>query len=115
MMPSDFRSALTTMTSERISTMTSLTMEPGLSLAMEAWLDSNSSANDSVMSCFSVEHTGDRLAGPTCCAQMRVDERAGGRGLSAWEIVDDDETRAKRTSDAAGIPAAPPARVRSLR
>src|SRR5207342_1978 len=116
MMPSDFRPALTTMTSERISTMTPLTMEPGLSLAMEAWLDSNSSANDSVMSCFSVEHTGDRLAGPTCCAQMRVDERAGGRGLSAWDFVENDETMAKPTSGAVEVqPAAPPARVRSLR
>jgi len=47
------------------------------------------------MSCFSVEHTGDRHAGPTCCAQMHVDERAGGRGLSAWEVVNDDETMAK--------------------
>jgi hypothetical protein len=48
------------------------------------------------MSCFSVEHTGDRHAGPTCCAQMRVDERAGGRGLSAWDFVECDETMAKR-------------------
>jgi len=52
------------------------------------------------MSCFSVEHTGNRHAGPTCCAPAfedakRVDERAGGRGLSAWEVVKDDETMAK--------------------
>src|SRR5207342_1979 len=80
MMPSDFRPALTTMTSERISTMTPLTMEPGLSLAMDAWVDSNSSANDSVMvvSRLNIRATG--LPGPPVvrrCAWMNAPEGAG--------------------------------------
>src|SRR5690606_12931685 len=47
-MPSDFRPALMTTTSERTSTTVPVTMAPGLSLAMWAWLCSNSSAKDSV-------------------------------------------------------------------
>ena len=63
--PSDFNPAFTTITSERISTMTPLTMEPGLSFESACWLASNSSANDSVndsvMVDCSVEHTGYRM------------------------------------------------------
>src|SRR5690606_12381737 len=47
-MPSDFRPALMTTTSERTSTTVPVTIAPGLSLAMWAWLCSNSSAKDSV-------------------------------------------------------------------
>src|SRR5207342_2809776 len=47
--PSDFRPALMTTTSERISTTTPLTMAPGFSLTRAIWLCSNSSAKDSVI------------------------------------------------------------------
>ena len=56
-MPSDFSPALITTTSPRTSTTVPVTMAPGFSFARLAWLCSNSSAKDSVISEYSVEHT----------------------------------------------------------
>src|SRR5688500_10642671 len=83
MMPSDFRPALMTTTSERISTTVPETIAPGLSLLSAVWLCSNSSAKDSVIVGYSVGHTGSGSAATHLqCARARgwntAPDRCGG-------------------------------------
>ncbi len=81
--PSDFRPALTTTTSERTSTTMPVTMAPGLSLASLASLCSNSSAKLSVMGWFPVERT-DRRSDPPrwrCARHLGLDDPAWRRRL----------------------------------